>query len=140
MIKMSLENITETYLSLLNDQNSENNIVSEEFHRAPILGWNKDYFAKVMVKMLKHAIEKYAADEFNNYFLSKKLFLFDKLFKEKPKINTGGNGKKFSATINYTTPIKEKESALILIGNYQEGGKLKKFLHLSEGDRRNFME
>ena len=133
MIKMSQDNFTETYLNLLNNQNSENNIISEEFHRAPILGWNKDYFAKVMVKMLRRAIEKYATKEIDDFFLSKKLFSFEKVFKEKPSVETGGSGRTFSATIKYKAKIDSKESELLLKG--KDFGKVAKFFKIDKNNR-----
>ena len=45
------DKITEAYLNMLN-RYSTNKIISEEFHRQPILGWNADYFAKIMSKMI----------------------------------------------------------------------------------------
>ncbi len=81
----------ETYLELIKDD-QQTNIVSEEYHRRPLLGWNNEKFQKIILKMLGKAIKKYAIDQFDNYFLSDKLFSFKDVFKKgEYEENVAGN-------------------------------------------------
>lgn len=113
-----------TYLELLN-ADSNKNIISEEYHNAPF-GWSKNYFGKVMIAMIKHTIKKFAYKEFDDFFLSDKLYSFKNLFKTDPKVSVAGAGKSFSVILNYEIDVKDEESDKILIG--KEGSK-----HLKNG-------
>lgn len=125
------EKFLETYLDIISENSESEEIITEEFHRPPLLGWNKNYFTKIMVKMLRSSIKKYAAKEFDGYFLPNKLYSFKELFESDPKVNVGGSGKNFSVTLRYEIDIKSKQAASILIGNFDDTKKL----ILGEGER-----
>lgn len=130
-----MDKISKTYLEIIN-KTPENNIISEEYHRSPIFGWNKNYFSKIMVKMLQHSIKKFAAKEFDNYFLSSNLFSFKTLFKQTPEVHTSGDGNKFQCTLRYNLEkLSQEETELFLFGNSKERGKIAKFFGLDKNDR-----
>lgn len=80
------DKIAKTYLDIISENQDNDNIITEWYHNRPILGWNNNSFSKIMSKMIQHTISKIAYKEFDNYFLSDKLYSFKKLFKQKPEI------------------------------------------------------
>ena len=109
-----MDKYNKVYLDILNEY-SNNEIINEEYHRAPF-GWSKDYFAKVIISMLKNTIKKFAYKEFDDFFLSDKLYSFKNIFKTDPKVSVSGAGKSFSVILNYEIGISPEESGNILFG------------------------
>lgn len=113
----------ETYLNIINESND--NLIKEEYHRTPLLGWSQNAFSKTIINMIKRAIKNYGAEEFDDYFLSKNLFSFKDLFKSKPvKESFGGGGGKLGITLKYEINAKE-DATKILIG---DGKNLRNFI------------
>ena len=109
-----MDKYNKVYLDILNEY-SNNEIINEEYHRAPF-GWSKDYFAKVIISMLKKSIKEFAYEEFDDFFLSDKLYSFKNIFKTEPKVSVSGAGKSFSVILNYEIGISPEESGNILFG------------------------
>lgn len=101
-----MNELTETYLE---------DIIFEAYGR-PVLGWSSNYFEKIVVKLLTKRIKKDGAIDFNDFFVSKKLFDFKDLFNEAPEVQTSGAGKSLFVKLIYSIKLKKSEAEKLLLG------------------------
>lgn len=108
-----MNELTETYLE---------DIIFEAYGR-PIFGWSSNYFEKTIVKLLKKQIKRNGAIDFNDFFVSKKIFDFEDLFNETPEVQTSGAGESLFVKLIYSITLKEPEVKKLLLGIKNNKGK-----------------
>lgn len=99
----------------------KNNELLLEATRRPIFGWTENYFNKNIASLVVKQIKKEGAKEFNDFFISKKVFDFKPLFKTKPEFSLNGSGVKMLLKLKYTLELDKKTLESLLIGIKDKG-------------------
>lgn len=103
------------------------NIITEKYHRN-IGFWTANKASKSVASMLKNAIKDEYVNEFNDSFVPKKWFDFEKLFELKPKIEISSFGaSNCKIRLLYTISMNQDETFKFIYGD-SKGGKLLPFL------------
>ena len=103
------------------------NIITEKYHRT-IGFWTANKAAKSVASMLRSAIRKEYVKEFNDSFVPKKWFNFEKLFESKPAVEILSYGtSNCKIRLIYTISMNQDETFKFVYGD-SKGGKLFPFL------------